>query len=479
MNRCKVVNIALLISLTLSACHDADEQPPTPSPACTLETSAGEDLIAKEGETTVTLAAQALPANAQGLWTIVSGDGGTLTQATNPHANFTGQPGTRYTLEWTVTQGDCQAKDPIQITLQATPPADHPLAEVVSISPDHGPKGTRVSITGINFSTIASDNVVTFNGKPAVVVSATATSLTVTVPAAAGTGAVAVSTYGRQAIVTPVFTFEWSITSLTHDFPRTGTLAVDQHGNVYTADFGNNKILKMAPDGRITTLAGSGARGYKDGEGSQAMFREAIDVAIGPDGNIYVVDRGNNRIRKITPDGMVSTLAGSGGRGAQNGEGTQATFDAPECLVLDSYGTAYIGDWENGKIRTVDPAGFVGTRASDAFRSALDIAVDLQGNVYVTDRVNNAIVKANMLGTVIKCDIDVWDPNNMVIDRKGNMYLTDYRDGGVMRLRKIDANGAVEFISSPGGFQFSGLAVDLAGAIYTTESNTGEVIKID
>jgi sugar lactone lactonase YvrE len=129
-------------------------------------------------------------------------------------------------------------------------------------------------------------------------------------------------------------------------------VAVDSTGNVYVADTNNNRIRKITPAGLVTTLAGS-TSGFADGNGIAAKFSYPNGLAVDSIGNVYVADSGNNKIRKITPDGVVSTLAGSGLRGSEDGIVTAASFNSPNGVALDSKGNIYVADINNKKIRKI------------------------------------------------------------------------------------------------------------------------------
>jgi sugar lactone lactonase YvrE len=142
-------------------------------------------------------------------------------------------------------------------------------------------------------------------------------------------------------------------TVLAKDLKGAMGIAVDGTGNVYVADWGTNRVRRITPDGSMTTLAGSGAPGNTDGTGTAASFRGPAGVAVGPSGNVYVADQGNHTIRKITPAGIVTTLAGSGRPGSADGTGIAASFNSPTGVTIDQAGSLYVADSGNNKIRKI------------------------------------------------------------------------------------------------------------------------------
>jgi sugar lactone lactonase YvrE len=132
-------------------------------------------------------------------------------------------------------------------------------------------------------------------------------------------------------------------------------VALDASGNIYVADSGNNKIRKIDSRGTVTTFAGSGATGSADGAAATASFNRPYRLAIDASGNLYVSDQSNNKIRKITPQGVVSTLAGTGAQGDADGAGAVATFSTPGGIAVDAAGNVYVADAGNHKIRKLVP----------------------------------------------------------------------------------------------------------------------------
>ncbi len=193
-------------------------------------------------------------------------------------------------------------------------------------------------------------------------------------------------------------------------------VAIDGVGNVYVAGIADNIIRKITPTGVATTLAGTaGVSGHADGTGKAASFNLPASVAIDSMGNLFVAESGNNTIRKITPTGAVTTLAGTAGKkGAANGTGAAARFNHPMGVTTDSAGNIYVADSGNNTIRKITPAGLVttlagtaekegdsdGTGASARFFQPNGVATDSAGNVYVADTCNHAIRKITPEGVV-------------------------------------------------------------------------------
>src|SRR3990172_7870941 len=188
-------------------------------------------------------------------------------------------------------------------------------------------------------------------------------------------------------------------------------IALDKEGNIYVADRGSHTIRKIVEGSAVTTIAGNGYPAYLDGNGVKTHFREPISLAVDRDGNIYVADSGNNAIRKITPDGTVSTLAGGSKPGYKDGKGHDARFSWPTGVAIDSFGNIYVCDSQNNRIRRITPEGVVstvagmgipgfadGTGYNVQFRFPTGIGVDKTGNIYVADSGNNRIRKISQGG---------------------------------------------------------------------------------
>jgi sugar lactone lactonase YvrE len=144
-------------------------------------------------------------------------------------------------------------------------------------------------------------------------------------------------------------------------------VALGPDGALYVAEPDGNRIRRVVVDGAnvgtVTTVAGTGAAGNQDGPGTSATFNGPIGLAVGPDRTIYVIEGNGARLRKIAPDGTVSTLAGTGAAGYVDGPGASAQFSAPNGIALDPDGSLYVADSGNDRIRKVTPTGQVTTLA--------------------------------------------------------------------------------------------------------------------
>ncbi|WP_298581341.1 gluconolaconase [uncultured Luteimonas sp.] len=173
-------------------------------------------------------------------------------------------------------------------------------------------------------------------------------------------------------------------------FHTPSSLAIDRLGNLYLADTGNHAIRKVSRNGRVTTLAGTGVPGFRDGEGALAQFRAPMGVAVDEAGRVFVADTWNDRIRVIDRDGRVRTLAGGDGPGFADGTGATARFDTPAALVLAGDGRVWVADTGNRALRWIDVGGVVRTWRAAAWDAPepvrpLALAATHDGAVYVAE----------------------------------------------------------------------------------------------
>ncbi|MCI2228835.1 Ig-like domain-containing protein, partial [Polaribacter sp. MSW13] len=284
-------------------------------------------------------------------------------------------------------------------------------------------------------------------------------------------------------------------------------VAIDASGTIYVADSGNRRIRKITPAGVVTTLAG-GTIGSADGTGTAAQFKYPVGIAIDASGIIYVSDADAGNIRKITPEGVVTTLAG--GKGAYSfadGIGTEAGFNQPNGIAVDAAGNLYVADSQNHRIRKITPDGVVttfagsntygsadGTGAAAQFDRPNGIAIDAAGNLYVADIANNKIRKISSDGVVTTlAEIGLADTGSnfnvsygITLDAENNVYVTDLNK----KILKITPDGVVTTLAgSTYGFadgsgtaaQFKspyGVAVDASGTVYVADQFNNRIRKI-
>jgi sugar lactone lactonase YvrE len=211
----------------------------------------------------------------------------------------------------------------------------------------------------------------------------------------------------------------------------------------------NNRIRKITPSGEVSTIAGGGIYLYPSG------------LTVDTNGNIYVAETSNNRIIKINPSGIISIFAGNGTYGHADGPGDSAMFRHPKGLAVDGLGNVYVADASNNCIRKITPSGEVSTFAGDGSQGFVD-----------------------GLGTSAK----FFGPYDVAIDNTGNIYVTEYWNNIIRKItpsgdvRTIAGDGTWGFANGPGvsaRFQYpDGIAIDSIGNIYVTETETHRIRKI-
>jgi outer membrane protein assembly factor BamB len=282
-------------------------------------------------------------------------------------------------------------------------------------------------------------------------------------------------------------------------------VAVDSDGTVFVADTFSHVIRKVTRAGLATILAGSaGVPGSADGPGSAARFNEPCGVALDGVGNLFVADTYSNTIRKVTPTGLVSTLAGSTGEpGSADGTGSAARFSAPYSVAVDSAGVVFVADQGNGTIRRVSPGGEVTTLAGSAgnpgsadgtgsgaqFQNPFGVALDGAGNVYVADGSNHTIRKVTAAGVVTTLAGSAGDagsadgaggaarftaPCGVAVDSAGNVIVVETYGG----LRKVTPAGVVSTLPSVDHYGYSGAAVDGEGNVYVADFTSSRIRKL-
>jgi len=256
-------------------------------------------------------------------------------------------------------------------------------------------------------------------------------------------------------------------------------LALDPHGSLYISDGGdNNRIRVLRPDGSVATLAG-GAEGFRDGQGAAARFDTPSGLALDSTGNLYVADTGNHAIRKVTPEGLVTTLAGTGAPGYRDGPGAQAQFDGPMGVAVDGAGRVIVADAYNDRIRAIAPDGQVTTLAGGALPGDVDgagaqarldtpcaVLVDSRGRIVVADTRNDALRAIDAAGNVTTLARGVPGDRRAMLHRpvslaqtKEGLLMVGSLAGFIMEMAVDDTPHAVFGVDEHGLVRPTGLAV--------------------
>jgi sugar lactone lactonase YvrE len=306
-------------------------------------------------------------------------------------------------------------------------------------------------------------------------------------------------------------------------------VALDASGNMYIADYYNNRIRKVSTLGIISTFAGNGTGGFS-GDGGQATNAELSlpdAVAFDGAGNLYISDYVNNRIRMVSTSGIITTVAGSATQGysGDGGQATNAELYGPTGVTTDASNNIYIADYSNNRIRMVNSAGIITTVAGigpsgsagsysgdggQATAAALNlpgaVAVDAVGNIYISDWNNNRLRMVNTGGIITTIvgtgtqgysgdggqatAAEINGPQVVVFDAAGNFYMGD---GGNFRVRKINTAGIINTVVGNGTQGFSGdgaaainaeldypycLALDAFNNLYIVDANNERIRKV-
>lgn len=278
-------------------------------------------------------------------------------------------------------------------------------------------------------------------------------------------------------------------------------VAVDAAGTVFVADTHNHRIRTISPAGVVSVLAGS-TKGYSEGTGAAAHFNAPTGLAVDSEGTVYVADTGNERIRKISPAGVVTTLAG-GKQGFADGIGPAATFHSPYAVAVDVDGAVYVADAGNNRICRIAPDGAVVTLVGSlkGLNHPTGLAVDAAGAVYVADSGNNRICKVTADGNV-----STWagstsgfadgpgeaarfnHPVSVAVDDAGTVYVGEQ---GNNRVRVISPAGMVSTVAGSGIATFAdgtgpqasfslpvGIALDASGTLYVADMGNNSIRKV-
>jgi sugar lactone lactonase YvrE len=296
-------------------------------------------------------------------------------------------------------------------------------------------------------------------------------------------------------------------------FNQPNDVAIDKDDNLYVADYENHVIRKITPDGNVTTLAGTPRfGGFKDDKGTSALFYHPISLVTDTDGNVFVVDENYGLIRKILPDGTVSTFAGgASGNDIVDGQGTKAGFRGPNGIAIDANNNLYVTERFNAAVRKITSTGLVSTLGGNGYSVLKDgpfgvaqfefpngITIDSAGNLLVAEYNEHKIRSISPDGTVstiagngnsgnvdstylkssFRCPSDLFTGND------GNIYVIDRCNGNVRilnkksRVRTIIVNDNFDNVIRSQYASPTGGAMDKAGNIYLADPSNNRIFKI-
>jgi len=299
-------------------------------------------------------------------------------------------------------------------------------------------------------------------------------------------------------------------------------VAVDGSGNVFISDEFNHRIRKIDASGIITTIAGTGTAGFSGdgGQAASATMNRPMGLAVDASGAVYFADYANQRVRKVSSSGTITTVAGNGvaGFSGDGGSGTYAKLNYPVAVAVDSYGKVYIADTNNFRVRRVDSFGTISTFAGNgtfgstgdngnstlaSLRIPLGVHVDASGKVYIADDASNCVRVVNSAGVITTFAgtgsegysgdggaatyANLYNPSCVASNGSGAVVI-----GDESRIRKVNSSGIISTIAGSGTDFYgegiaataaafsrtSGVAMDPSGNIYVTDYYTYRVRKI-
>ena len=296
-------------------------------------------------------------------------------------------------------------------------------------------------------------------------------------------------------------------------------LAVDTVSNLYVADTGNNRLRRIAPDGTITTVAGTGDGGFggDGGPATEALLNAPSGVAVDSNGNLYVADTGNNRLRRISADGTITTVAGASERGfrGDGGPAIEALLNAPSGVATGANGTVYVADTGNNRVRAVDADGMIATIAGTGWwgdsgdggpavnallRAPSAVALDAAGHLYIAETYSHKVRRVSVhgeirtiAGTGQKGDgvdgqpgtaVSLAHPRGIAVASAGNLFVADSTNHKVRMLTPstevlvpLGTSRVALVVTAGGVLSYQGQPV-LAGTVVAAEDGTSHTLQV-
>jgi hypothetical protein len=284
-------------------------------------------------------------------------------------------------------------------------------------------------------------------------------------------------------------------------------ITLDAAGNLFIADANNYRVRKVAPDGIITTVAGTGKAGYSGdgGPATEAQLNGFLGgVTVDGAGNLFVTDTFNHRVRKVAPDGIITTVAGTGkaGYSGDGGLAVEAMLDSPIGLAADATGSLFMTDgglYHNCRVRKVAPDGIITTVAGTGkagysgdggpatearLNAVFGLTVDAAGNLFIADSVNGAVREVRPDGIISTVRSGLNFPIDVAVDSEGNLSIAEWNG---YRVRKVGKDGHITTVAGVGKKRYPGdggpataaglrgptrLAIDAAGNLLIADSGT-------
>jgi len=386
---------------------------------------------------------------------------------------------------------------------------------VTGVIPAEGPRATAITISGTKFGNVQSDVQVKVNGIAAIITAMSDNQIQCVVPDRCGSGPISVGVKGKWSSG-GYFVYDWAArfsvfagaswtqgnangpAAVARFHSPTG-MCRDQAGNIVLADQENNTVRRITQFGEVTTIAGDGSQGYADGQGTNAKFHFPTGVACDNAGNIYVSDNYNHRIRKIAPNGQVTTFAGNGKTGQVDGRGTAAAIGYPRAMAFDG---TYLYVFGEGSLRKIDLTGNVTTipgvgGTGIVISPSHYIFLNGGGIRYILPDGQVRVLAGGPGGGMVdgygqdaqfSNTAGEYGVGGLAMDGGGNLYVADFSElgpnGNMTLLRRIGKDGMVttptdqmagykSIIGSPGG-----MLTDNSGAVYLADRAQQVILKI-